>query len=110
MVYSISAIEKKDINFAPETAVEEILQNVWVILNTMEYDCPLARGLGLNATFLDRPIETSKALGIADIYEKIELYEPRAKIRAVNFEENHDIGRVFARVEVEINENQKYPG
>lgn len=102
MAYIIEGIEKKDINFAPETESEEILQNVWVILNTIEYDCPLARGLGLSAAFIDRSTEMAKALCIADIYDKIEKNEPRAKIQNVSFGENNNIGKVFARVEVEI--------
>lgn len=103
MAYSISAMEERGISFNPENVVEEILQNVWVILNTLEYDCPLARGLGLNASFIDRPIEAAQALCIADIYDKIELYEPRAAVQEVTFNSNHKTGKVYAIVEVEIN-------
>lgn len=103
MAYSISAMEDREISFKPENVVEEILQNVWVILNTLEYDCPLARGLGLNASFIDRPIEAAQALCIADIYDKIELYEPRAAVQEVTFSSNHETGKVYAIVEVEIN-------
>jgi len=101
--YTVSAIEKKEINFRPETVVEEVLQNVWFILNTMEYDCPLARGLGLNPDYIDKPIEAAQALSVSDIYDKIELYEPRAEIQEISFEADHLTGRVGAVLEVEIN-------
>ena len=68
MSYTVSAAEERGINFRPESTVEEVLQNVWFILNTMEYDCPLARGLGLDPEFIDRPIETAQALSVADVF------------------------------------------
>lgn len=107
MAYSISAIEDREISLAPENVVEEILQNVWVILNTLEYDCPLARGLGLDAGFIDRPMEVAQALCIADIYDKIELYEPRAEVQGVTFQDNHETGKIYAIVEVEVNVNYR---
>lgn len=112
MAYSISATEERKISFRPENVVEEILQNVWVILNTLEYDCPLARGLGLNAGFVDKTIEAAQALCIADIYDKIELYEPRAEVQEVTFQNDHKTGKVYAIVEVEIDANfrEEYSG
>lgn len=107
MVYSVSAIEEKEITIKPENVIEEILQNVWVILNTLEYDCPLIRGLGLNASFVDKPIEAAQALCVADIYDKIELYEPRAEVLEVTFKDNHHTGKVYAIVEVEIHANSR---
>ena len=103
MSYMVSAAEERGIRFRPENMVEEVLQNVWFILNTMEYDCPLERGLGLNPGFIDRPIETAQALSVADVFDKIETYEPRAEVLEVTFESNHAIGRIYVKVEVNIN-------
>ncbi len=102
LAYTVSAVEERGINFQPANTVEEVLQNVWFILNTLEYDCPLARGLGLSPKFIDRPIETAQALSVADILDKIETYEPRAEVLEVSFESGHLNGRVYAAVEVSI--------
>lgn len=113
MSYTLSAAEERGINFRPESVVEEVLQNVWFILNTMEYDCPLARGLGLNPGFIDRPIETAQALSVADVFDKIETYEPRAEVLGVTFESSHAAGRIYAKVEVNINgdyDSEEYTG
>lgn len=103
MAYRISAIEDKEINFKPETEIEEILQNVWVLLNTLKFDCPLDRELGLEASFIDKPIETAKALCVADVYDTVEQYEPRAEIKEVMFKSNYETGKVYAIAEVDIN-------
>lgn len=103
VAYMVSAAEERGINFQPANVVEEVLQNVWFILNTLEYDCPLARGMGLSPKFIDRPIETAQALSVADIFDKIEMYEPRAEVLAVSFENSHLNGKVYAAVEVKVN-------
>lgn len=104
MVYTVSAAEEKNINFLPESVTKEVLQNVWFILNTTEYDCPLARGIGLSSDLIDRPVETAQALGAANIFDKIETYEPRAEVLEANFRTDHKTGKIYAVVEVAVNE------
>ncbi|MCM1217494.1 MAG: hypothetical protein NC331_13785 [Lachnospiraceae bacterium] len=103
MSYTVSAAEEREISFRPESTVEEILQNVWFILNTMEHDCPLERGLGMAPGFIDRPIGTAQALSVADVFDKIEAYEPRAEVLEVNFKSSHADGKIYAEVEVNVN-------
>ena len=43
------------INFAPKTVVEEVLQNVRCILRTTKFSVPLDRDLGIDAEPLDMP-------------------------------------------------------
>lgn len=108
--YTVIAEQERKINFAPATVTEEVLQNVWMILVTTQYDCPLARGLGLSREFVDKPIETAKALCVATIYEAIEKYEPRAKIQKITFNTNAEKGTTSPIVEVSVNDedNEEY--
>lgn len=91
------------VNFAPETTVEEILQNVAVILSTPQYSVPLDRGFGLEQKFLDKPMEVAKSMMVDDVITAIEGYEPRAKVLSVGFEEGIE-GYLSPSVEVEIDE------
>jgi len=102
----IDTTEKVDINLTPETVEEEVMQNLWFLYSSIEYDVPLDRALGLNATFIDKPIETAKALATTDIYEKTEKYEPRAEIQSISFsvvEDEYKNGILKPIVEVAIN-------
>lgn len=102
----IDTTEKVDINLTPETVEEEVMQNLWFLYSSIEYDVPLDRALGLNATFIDKPIETAKALATTDIYEKTEKYEPRAEIQNISFsvvEDEYKNGILKPIVEVAIN-------
>ena len=62
MGYVIDTTEKENINLAPGTVEEEVIQNLWFLYSSLEYDVPLDRALGLNATYIDKPIEAAKAL------------------------------------------------
>ena len=82
---------------------EEIIQNLWFLYSSLEYDVPLDRALGLNATYIDKPIEAAKALATTDIYDKTEEYEPRAEITNIDFKADYERGILKPIVEVEIN-------
>lgn len=102
MIYTVDTTQKKQINIAPDTVYEEVIQNLWFLYSTTEYGVPLDRALGLNAVYIDKPIETAKALLIADIYDKTEKYEPRAKIVNIEFSADYEKGILKPIVEVEV--------
>ena len=85
MSYTIDTTNEEQININPATVEEEVIQNLWFLYSSIEYDVPLDRALGLNATYIDKPIETAKALATTDIYDKTEQYEPGAEIVNIDF-------------------------
>ncbi len=113
MDYIIDTTKENEINLAPATVYEEVIQNLYFLYSSTEHDVPLDRELGLDGTYIDRPIETAKALITADIYDKTEEYEPRAEIVSIEFKADYERGVLKPIVEVEINggyENEEYTG
>jgi hypothetical protein len=111
MNYTIDTTDNQPINLEPVTVEEEVIQNLWFLYSSLEYDVPLDRALGLNATYIDKPIEAAKALATTDIYDKTEEYEPRAEIVSIDFNADYERGILKPIVEVEINgeyENEEY--
>ena len=111
MGYTIDTTKNQQVNLAPGTVYEEVIQNLWFLYSSIEYDIPLDRALGLNATYIDKPIEAAKALATTDIYDKTEEYEPRAEITNIDFKADYERGILKPIVEVEINgeyENEEY--
>ena len=92
----------REINMEPQTETEEIMQNVAVILATPKFSVPLDRGLGLQMTFLDKPVPAARPLAIGEIMDAIEEGEPRVKVREVDFLEDSMMGRLVPVAEVEI--------
>lgn len=105
MLYTVTAYMPQNIKLAPETTTEEILQNIQIIISSPKFSVPLERGLGLTTKFLDAPTERAKAIFQAEIFEAIEKFEPRAKIKNISFVEskNEGLGKLVPVLEVDIN-------
>jgi hypothetical protein len=99
MSFTIDTTQEQPISLAPQTIYEEVIQNVWFLLSSIEYDIPLNREFGLNAAYIDKPITTATA----DIYDKIGEYEPRAEIVSIEFTTDYERGILKPKVEVEVN-------
>lgn len=79
---------KNEVDFAPASEVEEILQNIRTILATRIGSVPLDRDLGLTWEHIDKPLPVAKSLQMAAIIEAIQEHEPRARVERVEFEDN----------------------
>jgi hypothetical protein len=111
MSRTVDTTESVELNIEPQTVEEEVLQNLWFLFSTIEYQIPLDRGLGLTPDYVDKPIETAKALATTDLYDKVEQYEPRAEIVDISFKIEPETGILKPIVEVEINgeyDNEEY--
>jgi len=99
MEYKVS--EGMKINWNAKGA-ERIVQNVYNLLNTFRYEVAYNRILGRNTANLDKPTSDMIPLIIAETYELITEYEPRATIinvEVVNSEEGKPTIEVVIRVE-----------
>ncbi len=92
-----------DVDFAPSTVVEEVLQNVRTILCTARWSVPLDREFGLDASMLDRPTPDAMAALSSEIYTKIRKYEPRCHIVRIAFDGDLD-GRLVPKVTVRVHD------
>lgn len=86
MEYTVSLLGSVD--FAPESAAAEIVQNVRCILSTAAGTVPLDRAFGTDWSMVDRPLPVAKALFIAEVADAVRKYEPRAVLRGVEFEDS----------------------
>ncbi len=94
-------IRQDEINFAPQTLAEEVIQNVITVCSTMKYSVPLDRAFGVEARFLDEPVNAARAKYTSEIIQAVRKFEPRARVTRVDFEGTAD-GQVFPRVRVRI--------
>lgn len=103
MAYTVKAFSVENINVAPETTEEEVLQNVAMIISTPQFSVPLDRGFGLSQRFVDKPIQVAKAIAVSEVMDAIAKSEPRADIVSVTFEQGESPGKLIPVVEVDIN-------
>ena len=96
----------ENIDLAPANVHQEVLQNVAIILDTVQQSCPMLRELGIPGAFYGRPINVMENLAVGTVYDQIEKYEPWAVISEVRFETDHLTGKLIVVVELEgVKEN-----
>ena len=103
MIYTINGGDVPQIDFAPATVAEEVLQNVRTIISTIKYSVPMDREFGIDGTVVDRPINLAKAHLTNEIFRAVKMYEPRAVIESVEFT-GDAVGRLTPTIKVSINE------
>ncbi len=103
MNYLVSGNDVSSLSFDESDTVKSVLQNIRIILSTPKGTVPLYRDFGINMEFLDLPAPAAEAYLRTEIRESVELWEPRARVTGVEFDqEKLAEGRLGATVEVEI--------
>ena len=103
MEVDILLTNSENINFAPATEVEEVIQNVRTICATPKYSVPLDRQFGIEAQFVDRPTPKVMAAIQAEIIQAVRKYEPRCKVTKVSFDGGLD-GQSNVKVRIKLND------
>lgn len=105
MSYTVTSDSIKTIAIMPEDVVQEVLQNVAMLLCTPKGSLPLARGMGMDNSYIDMPMLAAEHILMAEILELVEEYEPRAEIKDATITKNNETGKLTVILEVEINED-----
>ncbi|CAJ1003871.1 GPW/gp25 family protein [Brevibacillus aydinogluensis] len=100
MEYEVTT-KSKGIDFGA-TGVKEILQNVWMILSSPQFSCPLDRAFAWSAEDVDMPIPVAQARMTARLIDAIRRYEPRVEVVGVTYQPDHLGGRLNPVVKVRI--------
>ena len=101
---------EKEIDFAPNNEVAEILQNIRTILTTRIGSVPLHRDFGITWEHIDKPLPVAQTLMQAAIIDAIIEFEPRAKVVNVEFESNEKDaieGVLKPRITISIGEDEE---
>ena len=89
MVYTIDS--RKPIDWTA-TGKKKICENVKNIINTIKYEAPYNRKMGIGDDIIDQPAPIAKQRFAMQAAEQIKLHEPRAKVQK-NYSRNQCAGR-----------------
>lgn len=73
------------INFAPNSLLEEILQNVRNIFQQIKGTIPYQRDMGVDENIIDLTTENAIMIYQIDMIKQLKKFEPRAKIKKFNW-------------------------
>lgn len=103
MKYTVNVGKKPELSLIPETAEQEIIQNLYTLLNTVKGEVPLYRDFGINFTEIrSMPLPMAETALVSEIYDAIEKFEPRAKILNIEIEAEPLSGKLIPVLEVDI--------
>lgn len=101
MSVQVSADDSAVINFSP-TPREEVIQNVRMILSTLQGTVPLDRGFGIDTSMIDEPINIARARLASAVIAAIKRNESRVTTLSVSFKEELDAGRLVPVVHLDL--------
>lgn len=106
----IALSEIKEINLAPETVEEDVMQSVAMIFGTPRGSVPYMRGLGVDATLVDNRLTTDINDIVDESFEQTETYEPRMNLQEVSQEASGVNGNVetILKYTIEGEEEEEY--
>ncbi len=103
MRYQVTAADLTPLRLGERDTVRSVLQNVSLILRSVQGTCPMYRGFGVRRDLTDRPAPAVRPLLMAAVKEAVEDREPRAEVLSVSVAEDPtEPGRMIPTVEVMI--------
>ena len=104
-VFVILGLDTRKVNLFPASQIEEILQNVAVLITTVEGTVPLDRRIGIPITFIDEPLQEGIIELTVFLLQAIQEYEPRVIVQEIDFVNDADAamdGKLIPSVKVVI--------
>lgn len=101
----ITADLSNNITLTPKNVVEEIIQNINIIVTTVQGNVPLDRKFGIDGEIIDAQAIKGKSKLMIYILESVQDFEPRAEVTSIDFIpdiESIGKGRLIPKLEVRI--------
>lgn len=92
------------------TGMESILQNLRIIVETLQFSIPLMRGFAHDGRLLDSPTPLMTARLVGELTDAIERYEPRVVVEGIWLDEERNgrgafmDGRLTPRIRFRLRE------
>lgn len=93
------------LSFAPASREDEIMQDIFVVLNTTKGEVPYYREFGVDGSYLHKPIVTARTMYAEAVTEAVDKFVPGVHVRKVTFNDNtEDPASLVPVLEVDIDE------
>ena len=79
-----------DLTFEPDSRTSELIQSIFILLNTPRGSVPCYREFGIDTAYLHKPIQTAKTMYAAAITEGINAFIPGVQLNHMSFANNAD--------------------
>ena len=88
------------------TGVMEVLQNARTLFMTRAGTVPLDREFGIDLSLIDDPMPAARAKLEIEMIQKLQRYEPRARISQFNNDLQANDGRIYMTILLQVNQGE----
>lgn len=92
-MFGTPEVELEGFDYLDATELDEMYRNLKLLYSTAAGTCPGDRSFGLDQSFVGYPFNVAQNLFALEVIEKTEIYETRAEVLDISFEESED-GRI----------------
>lgn len=85
LTINIDQETKPTVNFAPESTLDEIIQNVQNIFKQVKGTIPYQRDMGFDEDIIDLPVQSAIMLYQISMLKQVKRYEPRVQIKGFDW-------------------------
>lgn len=105
MTYTIDFSSDMALTLLPASDSADLIQQIYVLVNTVQGTIPCYRDFGVDSSYLHRPINVAKTMYASAIVSAIKQYVPGVSVESVNFANDTEAPSTLIPVlEVSINE------
>lgn len=105
----VSGVTLRKLTLNEQDTLKSVMQNVQNILRTVLGTVPMYREFGIDARFVDSPINVASPIIYATLREAIEEFEPRCEVVDIDFVPDlSNPGALLPTVKVRIKGEEEY--
>lgn len=82
----IRSTDKMTLSLAPKTEQEARAQELYILISTIQGECPLYRDFGVNNDYLHMPVDAAETAYTVAIIEALRKYAPDVELDNIRFE------------------------
>ncbi len=82
----IDTSKKMNLSLAPETEQDAKVQELYILICTIQGECPLYRDFGVSNDYLHMPINAAQTAFTLAVTEALQRYMPDVRLNNIRFE------------------------
>jgi phage baseplate assembly protein W len=84
----IDTSQKRELTLAPETETDAKVQELYILICTIQGECPMYRDFGVSNDYLHMPVNAAETAMTLAITEALRRYMPDVELESIRFERN----------------------
>ena len=105
MIYQIPMTEGLDLKLGLKDEHEQMIQDLYVLLNTTVNECPMYRDFGLDRDFMHMPVNAAQPVMTSAIVDALDRFMPDLSVDSVEYDIDGENAEILS-AGIEVSEGE----